>query len=97
MDKIINNCRKTMVNCELTTCIHNSSCCIVPCETRCEMCCNCEKILIKEDEYTGDLQCNQWQWGSKPTQCVECQLYENGEVIIPTNSIKFDIVDEDSF
>lgn len=96
MNRII-NCKKTLVCCDLTTCIYNSSCCNVPCETKGETCCNCEKILIKEDEYTGDLQCTQWQWGSKLNKCIECQLYDNGEITIPTESINFDVMDEDSF
>ena len=97
MEKIIND-NSTVVKCDMTSCIYNSACCIVPCETKKENThCNCDFIQIKTNDLTGDLQCCQWKWGNKPPQCVECQLYKYGEIVIPKNNIQFENVEEEFF
>lgn len=75
----------TKVVCEITGCVHNSSCCMDP--NRLEdtfTYCKADSITIGIDEDTDyGLQCSKYKWdNNKKFECDDCQISKYGALSI---------------
>lgn len=83
----------TKVKCEMTSCSHNSSCCLSPCEGH-DYYCTKDDITINLDE-NHMVQCEDHTMElEKPIECVHCQIAKYGFVKLE-KPIDFEIIETD--
>lgn len=88
---------KTTIKCYLTSCKYNNSCCIAPFNDECY--CTKDEITIdidKEDRYSLNFECVNFENGNKKNKCLDCQEEENdGDIPLDDEEIELTITDFD--
>ena len=84
----------TRVNCSLTDCKFNSSCCLNPVNG--ETYCTLKEINLKFDEEIGIINCDQYAYDhEKNYECMDCQLEKYGELEFDSGT-EFDFIQVDN-